>query len=242
MKNNKGISNLILIISVLLLILISLGSTYLYFYKQKPSQIEIKNNSKSIQDETQSNKEVEKNISPTKETSNSECATPDMFSKELAKVLKPYTKKELENISEFKYLDTLSFYLVNEGDRYFSGALAAYPDPEDLVIANKLVYGEGGSGQIAGYIFRKTNCVGTLDSINKQENNKITTLINNNNIKIYVKPGCCLDPGPSYFIEVPEEFQKRINSKFIVVFSIGMFDTDNIEKVLRTVKFLPINR
>ena len=238
MKKNKGFSN-ILIISFFLIFLVI--ATFAYFFFQNKTII-----SKENKPQTEVAKQTEsKNDNPTPEsnpTTEPECATPDMFSKEPAKILEPLTANELKDmnqyVNDFDYLNIISFK-GNKDDRYLVVPGGPY-EKDKTVIANKLGPGDPGQYQTSSYVFSKSNCILPVAQHQLPLGERIKKInIKGSDITIYEAPGCCTayTPYVLYYIELSPEYQKIANAKFIQIYP--MYE-GNLERVLRSIKFIPI--
>ena len=229
MLNNKGFSNIILIFSILILLGV-LGSI---FYFSKPVTIK---SSGLISKESSNNTEKSENSIT--------CATQEMFSDKPPVNLEPITGDELNNfyLIQSNYLNILNFYTFkDEGALIVPGTNVNSDDK--LYISGKLVTGEPGSKIASTYVFQKANCIAPVTLLNGEIIEKITKLtVSKNNINIYKVPGCCTADSPdyTYFLELPAEYEKKINSKYIAI--SPYFYYENIEEIFRTFKFSKIEK
>ena len=219
MQNNKGLSNIILIFSILILLGV-LGSI---FYFLKPVTIKSNSTEKS-----------ENSIS---------CATPEMFSDKPPVNLEPINTEELQIFNSFQsdYLEILNFYTFK--DEMFLLSPAINTDAV-IYISGYSGFGEGGGKLAYTYTFQKTNCIAPVTLLNGEIFEKITKLtVSKNNINIYKRPGCCTGHVPeyTYFLELPAEYEKKINSKYIEI-TPYYYPIENLEKIIRTFNFSKIEK
>ena len=231
MKNNKGFSIIVLIISVLLILSIS-GNVYLFFQNKNNISKEIITQKK---DENKLNKETAQWYE--------NCATPEMFAKESPKILEPLNQEELSKMttSKFDYLNVINFY-GNEGDLILNVSGAGINSNEELYIANRLVSGGPGSYLTSSFNFRKSDCIKPIYPHQIELGERINKIIiKKSDITIFQVPGCCTgyNADAIFYIELNEANQKKINSKYIEV-TPWYYDLKEFEKVLRSIEFLPL--
>jgi hypothetical protein len=229
MLNNKGFSNIV----ILLIIFIVLGIlSWIYYFNpqdNRPAKVET---------------QITSNTAETKASDKFECATPDMFDQASPKILKPLSTIETEemNFIDFDFLGIVSFK-TNNSDLILNVPELTINNNDVLYIANKLLPGDPGSWVTSSYVFKKENCIPSIPPHQVELDVKIKKIvITESNLTIFERPGCCTgyNEEASYYLELPIEYQNKVNARYILI-TPWYYSLEEFEKVLRSLKFIPIN-
>lgn len=209
MKNNQGFSIIYILIVALFSIAIAYG-IYYYFSQNNPKE-----------DSTTTNL-----------TTESACAKPEEFSNSIPKKLAPLSSVEIkkyENEGGLNAFDVLLFN-INPEDRLLN--LTPLNEPGTITIINTQI------GYLAAYKIVIAECIDKLQQHLFEDGHRINSL-EVNGLKFYHIDGWGHPTSPNkyYYLEIPQEYRKNPNDKYIKITT--WYGEDDFEKVLRTMKLKP---